>query len=38
MKKKLFEKFLWVLTLGQAEGPDAKIQKHPLGWIYYKSY
>ena len=29
--------FLWVLNFGQVGGPDAKNQKHPLGWIFFKS-
>ena len=29
--------FLWVLNFGQVGGPDTKIQKHPLGWIFLKS-
>ena len=28
--------FLWVLNFGQVGGPDAKIQKHPLGWIFFE--
>ena len=30
--------FLWVLNFDQVGGPDVKIQKHPLGWIFLKSY
>ena len=30
--------FLWVLNFGQVGGPNKKIQKHPLGWIFLKSY
>ena len=30
--------FLRVLNFGQVGGPDTKIQKHPLGWIFLKSY
>ena len=30
--------FLWILNFGQVGGPNKKIQKHPLGWIFFKSY
>ena len=30
--------FLWVLNFGQVGGSNKKIQKHPLGWIFLKSY
>ena len=30
--------FLWVLNFGQVGGPNKKNQKHPLGWIFLKSY
>ena len=43
-----YQKFLLVLFIvvlntivpkfGQVGGPDAKIQKHHLGWIFLKSY
>ena len=29
--------FLWVLYFRQVGGPDEKIQKQPLGWIFFKS-
>ena len=27
-----------VLNFGQVGGLDAKIQKNPLGWMFFKSY
>ena len=30
--------FLWVLNFGQVGGSNKKIQKHPLGWVFLKSY
>ena len=32
--KNVLTNFLWVLNFGQVGGPDTKIQKHPLGWIF----
>ena len=37
-KKIVLTNVLWVLNFGQVGGPDAKIQKHTLGWIFFKSY
>ena len=34
-KKVVLTNVLWVLNFGQVGGPDAKIQKHPLGWIFF---
>ena len=37
MYKVVRTNFLWVLNFGQVGGPNKKIQKHPLGWIFFKS-
>ena len=36
--KNVLTNFLWILNFGQVGGPDAKIQKYPLGWVFLKSY
>ena len=37
IKKVVRTNFLWVLNFGQVGGPNKKIQKHPLRWIFFKS-
>ena len=36
--KNVLTNFLWILNFGLVGDPDAKIQKQPLGWIFFKSY